>query len=96
MQRFDTTCEVDISVEFQFSADDTGESQFLSSMQALDNLLEPLFDDGGASVLDAPEDDASGPFTAQFAVPNDFGGNTISNRSRNFARTFTLYCSATT
>lgn len=95
VQRFDTTCEVDISVEFQFSADDTSESQILSSMQVLDNLLEPLFDDNGASVLDATAEDASGAFTAQFAVPNDFGGNTISNRSRNFARTFTLYCSAT-
>lgn len=95
VQRFDTTCEVDISVEFQFSADDTSESQILTSMQVLDNLLEPLFDDGGASLLDATAEDASGAFTAQFAVPNDFGGNTISNRSRNFARTFTLYCSAT-
>ena len=96
VQRFDSTCEVEISIEFQFSADDTSESQILSSMQVLDNLLLPLFDQTGASALDAETNDPSGPFTAQFAAPLDFGASSISNRSRTFTRTFTLYCSATT
>lgn len=96
VQRFDSTCEVEISIEFQFSADDTSESQILSSMQVLDNLLLPLFDQTGASALDAATNDPSGPFTAQFAAPLDFGASSISNRSRTFTRTFTLYCSSTT
>jgi len=96
VQRFDSTCEVEISIEFQFSADDTSESQILSSMHVLDNLLLPLFDQTGASALDAATNDPSGPFTAQFAAPLDFGASSISNRSRTFTRTFTLYCSATT
>jgi len=72
MQRTDLTCEIEISVELQLSADDTG-----------------------ASALDAAANDASGPFTAQFAAPLDFGASSISNRSRTFTRTFTLFCSAT-
>ena len=96
VQRTDLTCEVEISIEFQFSADDTNEVDILSSMVVLDSLLLPLFDQTGASVLNADDQHESGPFTAQFAMPNDFAGSSISNRSRNFQRTLTLYCSATT
>ena len=95
MQRTDLTCEVEIAVELQLSADDTDEAAVLTTVQVLDNLILPLFDDTGASTLDAAANDASGPFTAQFAAPLDFGASSISNRSRTFTRTFTLYCSAT-
>jgi len=95
MQRTDLTCEVEIAVELQLSADDTDEAAVLTTVQVLDNLILPLFDDAGASVLDAAANDASGPFTAQFAAPLDFGASSISNRSRTFTRTFTLFCSAT-
>lgn len=96
MQRTDLTCEVEIAVELQLSADDTDEAAVLTTVQVLDNLILPLFDDTGASALDAEANDPSGPFTAQFAAPLDFGASSISNRSRTFTRTFTLYCSATT
>jgi len=95
MQRTDLTCEVEIAVELQLSADDTDEAAMLTTVQVLDNLILPLFDDAGASALNAPSNDASGPFTGQFAAPLDFGASSISNRSRTFTRTFTLYCSAT-
>jgi hypothetical protein len=95
VQRTDLTCELEIAVELQLSADDTDEADVLTTVQVLDNRILPLFDDAGASVLDAPSNDASGPFTAQFAAPLDFGAASISNRSRTFTRTFTLYCSAT-
>jgi len=95
MQRTDLTCEVEIAVELQLSADDTDEAAVLTTVQVLDNLILPLFDDTGASALDAAATDTSGHFTAQFADPMDFGGSSISNRSRTFTRTFTLYCSAT-
>lgn len=95
MQRTDLTCEVNIEVELQLSADDTDEADVLTTVAALDSLILPLFDANGASVLDADQDNASGPFTAQFATPLDFGASSISNRSRTFTRTFTLYCSAT-
>jgi hypothetical protein len=91
----DLTCEIDISIELQLSADDTDEAAVMTTVQVLDNRILPLFDDAGASALDAPTNDASGPFTAQFAAPLDFGATSISNRSRTFTRTFTLYCSAT-
>jgi hypothetical protein len=96
VQRVDLTNEVEVSVELQLSADDTDEATVLTTVQVLDNRILPLFDDAGASALDAPSNDASGPFTAQFAAPLDFGAASISNRSRTFTRTFTLYCSATT
>lgn len=96
LQRTDLTCEVEISVELQLSADDTNEDDILSSVRVLDALLLPLFDQNGASVLNADLLHESGPFSAQFAAPNDFGGSSISNRTRNYQRTFTLYCSATT
>lgn len=96
MQRTDLTCEVEISVELQLSADDTDEIDMLSTVRVMDNRLLPLFDQTGASALDAAEDDPWGVFTAQFAAPLDFGASSISNRSRTFTRTFTLYCSATT
>jgi hypothetical protein len=96
MQRTDLTCEIEIAVELQLSADDTDEAAVLTTVQVLDNLILPLFDDTGASPLNAAANDASGPFTAQFAAPLDFGASSISNRSRTFTRTFTLYCSATT
>ena len=86
VQRVDLTNEVEVSVE---------EAAVLTTVQVLDNRILPLFDDSGASALDAPTNDASGPFTAQFAAPLDFGAASISNRSRTFTRTFTLYCSAT-
>jgi hypothetical protein len=95
VQRVDLTNEVEVSVELQLSADDTDEADVLTTVQVLDNRILPLFDDSGASALDAPTNDASGPFTAQFAAPLDFGAASISNRSRTFTRTFTLYCSAT-
>ena len=95
MQRTDLTCEIEIAVELQLSADDTDEADVLTTVQVLDNRILPLFDDAGASTLDAPSNDARGPFTAQFAAPLDFGAASISNRSRTFTRTFTLYCSAT-
>jgi hypothetical protein len=95
VQRVDLTNEVEVSVELQLSADDTDEADVLTTVQVLDNRILPLFDDAGASALDAPSNDASGPFTAQFSVPLDFGAASISNRSRTFTRTFTLYCSAT-
>ena len=95
VQRVDLTNEVEVSVELQLSADDTDETAVLTTVQVLDNRILPIFDDSGASALDAPTNDASGPFTAQFAAPLDFGAASISNRSRTFTRTFTLYCSAT-
>jgi hypothetical protein len=95
VQRTDLTCELEIAVELQLSADDTDEADVLTTVQVLDNRILPLFDDAGASALDAPSNDANGPFTAQFAAPLDFGAASISNRSRTFTRTFTLYCSAT-
>ena len=95
VQRTDLTCELEIAVELQLSADDTDEADVLTTVQVLDNRILPLFDDAGASTLDAPSNDVSGPFTAQFAAPLDFGAASISNRSRTFTRTFTLYCSAT-
>jgi hypothetical protein len=95
MQRTDLTCEVNIEVELQLSADDTDEADVLTTVATLDSLILPLFDANGASVLDADEDHASGPFTAQFATPLDFGASSISNRSRTFTRSFTLFCSAT-
>jgi len=96
VQRVDLTNEVEVSVELQLSADDTDEAAVLTTVQVLDNRILPLFDDSGASALDAATNDASGPFTAQFAAPLDFGAASISNRSRTFTRTFTIYCSATT
>ena len=96
IQRTDLTCEVEVQVELQLSADDTDESAALSTVRVLDNQILLLFDDSGASALDAAEDDDNGPFTAQFAAPLDFGASSISNRSRTFTRNFTLYCSATT
>jgi len=95
IQRTDLTCEVDIEIELQLSADDTDEADVLTTVAALDSLILPLFDDGGASVLNADQDDANGPFTAQFATPSDFGASSISNRSRTFTRSITLFCSAT-
>ncbi len=95
VQRTDLTCELEIAIELQLSADDTDEADVLTTVQVLDNRILPLFDDTGASALDASANDASGPFTAQFAAPLDFGAASISNRSRTFTRTFTLYCSAT-
>lgn len=95
VQRTDLTCEIEIAVELQLSADDTDESSMLTTVRVLDNRILPLFDDAGASALDAGANDASGPFTAQFAAPLDFGASSISNRSRTFTRTFTLFCSAT-
>jgi hypothetical protein len=95
VQRTDLTCELEIAIELQLSADDTDEADVLTTVQVLDNRILPLFDESGASALDTPSNDASGPFTAQFAAPLDFGAASISNRSRTFTRTFTLYCSAT-
>lgn len=95
MQRTDLTCEVDIEIELQLSADDTDEADVLTTVAALDSLILPLFDANGASVLDAGISSESGPFTAQFATPSDFGASSISNRSRTFTRSITLYCSAT-
>jgi hypothetical protein len=96
IQRTDLTCEVEMEVELQLSADDTDEEDILTTLQVLDNRILPLFDQTGASALDADATSASGAFSAQFAAPLDFGASSISNRARTFTRTFTLYCSATT
>jgi hypothetical protein len=95
IQRTDLTCEVQMQAELQVSADDSTMIQIRETVGRLDNLILPLFDDTGASALNAAGNDPSGPFTAQFATPLDFGASSISNRSRTFTRTFTLYCSAT-
>lgn len=96
MQRTDLTCEVQVQVELQVSADDSTRVQIRETAGRLDGLILPLFDDSGSSVLDAGVDSEWGPFTSQFAVPSDFGQSSISNRSRTFQRTFSLFCSATT
>lgn len=96
IQRTDLTCEVQIQVELQVSADDSTRLGTRETAGRLDNLILPLFDDSGSSVLDAGVDSEWGPFTSQFAVPADFGQSSVSNRSRTFQRTFSLFCSATT
>jgi hypothetical protein len=96
IQRTDLSCEVEVEIEMQLSADDTDEGDILTTVAALDNIILPLFDQTGASALDAAQDDANGPFTAQFATPLDFGASSISNRARTVTRSFTLFCSATT
>lgn len=95
LQRTDLTCEVNVEIELQLSADDTDEADVLTTVAALDTIILPLFDANGAAVLNADEDHASGPFTAQFATPLDFGASSISNRARIFTRSITLFCSAT-
>lgn len=96
LQRTDLTCEVQIQVELQVSADDSTRLDIRETTSRLDGLILPLFDESGSSVLDAGVDSEWGPFTSQFAVPSDFGQSSISNRSRTFQRTFSLFCSATT
>jgi hypothetical protein len=95
LQRTDLTCEVQIQVELQVSADDSTRGQIRETVGRLDGLILPLFDDNGSSVLNAGVDSEWGPFNSQFAVPGDFGGSSIANRSRTYQRTFSIYCSAT-
>ncbi|MEY4967297.1 MAG: hypothetical protein RL274_2880, partial [Pseudomonadota bacterium] len=42
MQRTDLTCEIEIAVELQLSADDTDEAAVLTTVQVLDNLIHRL------------------------------------------------------
>ena len=95
MQRTDLTCEVQIQVELQVSADDSTRLQIRETVGRLEGLILPLFDDSGSVVLNADVDSEWGPFNAQFAVPADFGQSSVSNRSRTYQRTFSLFCSAT-
>lgn len=95
LQRTDLTCEVQIQVELQVSADDSTRLQIRETVGRLEGLILPLFDDSGSSVLNADVDSEWGPFNAQFAVPADFGQSSVSNRSRTYQRTFSLFCSAT-
>jgi hypothetical protein len=95
MQRMDSTCEVSIQTELQMSADDSRAIDIREMVGALDAYLFPLFDQTGASVLDAGTDSDWGPFVAQFAVPSEFGQSSTQNRARTYQRAFTLYCSAT-
>ena len=92
----DTTCEMSVRAELQVSADDSTETAILSIVRIFDNALQDLFLENGASVLDAAESNDNGAFTAQFATPTDFGSTSTTDRSRIFARTFTLFASATT
>jgi hypothetical protein len=92
---FDTTCEMEVRVELQLSADDTNESSMLGITNVLDASLQDLFLDGGANILTVGETHQDGPFTAYFATPSDFGSTDVSERSRVFQRTFTLFASAT-
>ena len=96
MQRDDLTCEVQMQVELQVSADDSDRLRIRETAGRLDGLILPLFDESGSAVLNADVDSEWGPFSSQFAVPSDFGQSSISNRSRTFQRTFSLFCSATT
>jgi hypothetical protein len=95
LQRTDLTCEVQIQVELQVSADDSTRVQIRETVGRLDGLILPLFDDNGSAVLNAGVESEWGPFNSQFAVPGDFGGSSIANRSRTYQRTFSIYCSAT-
>jgi hypothetical protein len=95
MQRTDLTCEVQIQVELQVSADDSTRLHIRETVGRLDGLILPLFDESGSAVLNAGIESEWGPFSSQFAAPLDFGAASISNRSRTFTRTFTLYCSGT-
>lgn len=92
----DTTCEMSVRIDLQVSADDSTETQILSVVRVLENALQDLFIEGGASVLNASISNDNGPFTAQFATPTDFGSTNVSDRSRVFSRTLTLFASATT
>ena len=92
----DTTCEMSVRIDLQVSADDSTETQILSVVRVLENALQDLFIEGGASVLNASVYNDNGPFTAQFATPTDFGSTNVSDRSRVFSRTLTLFASATT
>jgi len=96
MQRDDLTCEVQIQIELQVSADDSTRLDIRETTGRLDGLIFPLFGQSGSAVLNAGVDSEWGPFSSQFAVPSDFGQSSMSNRSRTFQRTFSLFCSATT
>ena len=92
----DTTCEMEVRVDLQLSADDTNERSTLQIVEVFDSALQDLFVENGALILSVGILDPNGPFTAQFAFPTDFGSTDIQDRSRVFSRTFTLFASATT
>ena len=92
----DTTCEMEVRVDLQLSADDTLESAVLKIVEIFDSALQDLFVENGALILSVGQYNENGPFTAQFAFPTDFGSTDIQDRSRVFSRTFTLFASATT
>lgn len=90
------TCEIDVTATLQLSADDTTESDALLVVAAFENILQPLFVDDNISNLNAGNDDLSGPYTAFFATPSDFGANDMSDRSRTFSRSMTIFAAANT
>ena len=92
----DRSCEIDISVTLQVSADDSSEPAILSIVQIFDNLLQYLCKEGNASSLNADDADLSGAFTAMFVLPSDFGSSDTSDRARTFSRSLTIFAAANT
>jgi len=90
------TCEVEIAVTLEISADDTSEANLLATVQVFDDILQSLFVDGNVSDLDADDLNPSGAYTAMFAVPVDFGVTDINERARTFTRTMTIFAAANT
>lgn len=90
------SCEIEVTITLEISADDTNESHLLGTVQVFDNILQSLFIDNNISDLDADDLNPSGPFTAMFAAPTDFGINDINERARTFPRTMTIYAAANT
>jgi len=90
----DLTHQVEVQVDLQISADDTYEENILSTAGTLQNLILPLFDDGGASALTVGATNASGPYTAFFAVPGS-GESSVDGRGRTFTNALTIFGTAT-
>jgi len=90
------SCEIEVTVTLEISADDTSETDLLGTVRVFDDILQSLFVDNNIEDLNAGDLDPSGPFTAMFAAPTDFGINDINERARTFARTMTIYAAANT
>ena len=90
----DLTHQIEVQVDLQISADDTYEGDILSTVGTLQNLILPLFDDSGASALTVGATNASGPYTAFFAVPGS-GESSVDGRGRTFTNTLTIFGAAT-
>lgn len=90
----DRTCEVDVSLTLQVSADDTSESQILGICQIFENLLQYLCVDGNAAELNTTDDSEYGGYNAQFIIPVDFGISDTSERARTFTRSMTVFAAA--